>query len=137
MLVDEAGEVQDLKVLRGHPLLNDAALEAVWEWRYGPTTLNGKPVSVVSNVAINFVRAGETAVGNLALLMDEAGILWEGKTRLKGEKLFDWVAEVAGQPIMIVAKPGTPSQYVKETVELLKRAGVEKVYVKELKEPQQ
>ena len=69
--------------------------------------------------------------------MDEAGILWEGKTRLEGEKLFDRVAEVAGQPIMNVAKPGTPSQYVKETVELLKRAGVEKVYVKELKEPQQ
>ena len=137
VLVDEAGEVQDLKVLRGHPLLNSAALEAVRQWRYSPTTLNGQPVSVVSNVAINFVRAGETAVGNLTLLMDEAGILWEGKTRLEGEQLFDRVAEVAGQPIMIVAKPGTPSQYVKETVELLKRAGVEKVYVKELKEPQQ
>ena len=136
VLVSEAGEVQNVKVLRGHPLLNRAALEAVRQWRYSPTTLNGEPVSVVSNVAINFVRKGESGPKGLALLMDEAGILWEGKTRLEGKQLFDRVAEVAGQPVLIVVKPKVPSQYVKETVELLERAGVEKVHVRELKEPQ-
>ncbi|MBV9676870.1 MAG: energy transducer TonB [Acidobacteriaceae bacterium] len=38
----------------GHPLLIRAAREAVLQWRYRPTLLNGEPVEVVTNIVVNF-----------------------------------------------------------------------------------
>ncbi len=128
-LSSEAGEVQDVKVLRGHPLLNTAAMEAVRQWRYSPTTLNDKPVSVLATVYVNFEAKGDSDSKSLLLRMDEAGVLWEGETRLDGEQLLDRVAEVGRGAIVIKPDPKAPSRYVKETVQLLKDAGVEKVYV--------
>jgi protein TonB len=55
VLVDEQGNVADVKILRGHPLLNQAAVEAVKQWKYSPTLLNGEPVPVVATVTVNFV----------------------------------------------------------------------------------
>jgi protein TonB len=52
--VDRDGGVADARVLRGHPLLNDAALAAVRTWRYRPTLLNGTPVSVIMTVTVRF-----------------------------------------------------------------------------------
>jgi protein TonB len=52
--VDVGGAVVDARVLRGHPLLDPAALEAVRQWRYRPTLLNGQPVSVVMTVTVRF-----------------------------------------------------------------------------------
>jgi protein TonB len=43
-----------VKVLQGNPLLNDAALEAVKQWKYSPTFMNGEPVSVIAKVELNF-----------------------------------------------------------------------------------
>ena len=48
------GRVRDAKVLRGVPLLNDAALEAVRQWQYTPTLLNGVPVPVIMTVTVTF-----------------------------------------------------------------------------------
>lgn len=48
------GTVQDLRILRGHPLLSEAALEAVSRWRYTPTLLNGVTVPVVMTVTVRF-----------------------------------------------------------------------------------
>jgi protein TonB len=42
------------QVLRGNPLLNDAAVEAVRQWVYTPTLLNGVPVSVLMTVTLTF-----------------------------------------------------------------------------------
>jgi TonB family protein len=52
---DEKGNVIDVKVLRGHPLLNQSAITAVSQWTYSPTLLEGKPVPVVATVTVNFV----------------------------------------------------------------------------------
>ncbi len=52
--VDTAGDVVDARVLRGHPLLDAAALEAVRRWRYRPTLLNGRRVSVLMTVTVRF-----------------------------------------------------------------------------------
>jgi outer membrane biosynthesis protein TonB len=46
--------VQDIKVLGGHPLLIEKALEVVSRWRYQPTLLNAEPVEVVTEVDVNF-----------------------------------------------------------------------------------
>ncbi len=48
------GRVQDAKILRSVPLLDAAALEAVRQWEYTPTTLNGNPVPVVMTVTVQF-----------------------------------------------------------------------------------
>jgi periplasmic protein TonB len=53
-VIAEDGSVRDLKVLRSVPLLDQAALDAVRQWRYSPTTLGGVPVSVVMTVTVNF-----------------------------------------------------------------------------------
>ncbi|MEX2271553.1 MAG: energy transducer TonB [Vicinamibacterales bacterium] len=53
-LIDEFGAVADAKVLRGQPLLNEAAIEAVRQWRYSPTLLNGVPVPVIMTVTVTF-----------------------------------------------------------------------------------
>jgi len=53
--IDKTGQVVGLSVLSGHPLLNDAAVEAVRQWRYQPILLNGQPVDVVTTVTVNFV----------------------------------------------------------------------------------
>ena len=44
----------DVKVLRGLPALDKAAIEAVRQWVYTPTLLNGVPVPVIMTVAVNF-----------------------------------------------------------------------------------
>jgi periplasmic protein TonB len=52
--IDEDGNVADLKVLSGPPLLVDAAREAVQQWKYSPTILNGEPVTVQAVVNVIF-----------------------------------------------------------------------------------
>ena len=53
-IIDREGRVENLKVLSGHPLLIAAAFEAVQQWRYRPTLLNGQPVEVLTQVTVNF-----------------------------------------------------------------------------------
>ena len=52
--IDEEGKVIDAKVVRSVPLLDQAALDAVQQWEYMPTLLNGVPVPVLVTVTINF-----------------------------------------------------------------------------------
>jgi protein TonB len=52
--VDEEGNVSGARVLRGHPLLVDEALQAVKQWKYSPTLLNREPVKVISMVTMIF-----------------------------------------------------------------------------------
>jgi len=53
-VISPEGRVSDVKVLKGSPLLDDAAVSAVKEWTYSPTLLNGVPVAVVMTVTVNF-----------------------------------------------------------------------------------
>ncbi len=57
-IIDEAGRVVELKVISGHPLLMDAAIKAVSQWRYQPTLLNDQPTSIQLIVTVQF-RLGE------------------------------------------------------------------------------
>ena len=51
------GHVQDLQVASGEPVLATAALDAVKNWVYKPTLLNGQPVTVVTMIDVNFTLA--------------------------------------------------------------------------------
>jgi len=44
----------DARILRSIPLLDQAALDAVRQWEYSPTLLNGVPVPVIMTVTVNF-----------------------------------------------------------------------------------
>jgi len=52
--IDSRGRVMDVRVLRSVPLLDQAAVDAVRQWIYTPTLLNGVPVPVVMTVTLNF-----------------------------------------------------------------------------------
>ena len=53
-VIDPRGRVADVKVLKGLPLLDAAALEAVRQWVYTPTLINGEPTSVIMTVRVTF-----------------------------------------------------------------------------------
>ncbi len=48
------GTIQNLQLVSGHPLLVPAAMEAVRQWRYSPTTLNGETVEVLTQIDVHF-----------------------------------------------------------------------------------
>jgi periplasmic protein TonB len=52
--IDPSGRVDNVRVLRGIPLLNESAVDAVKKWVYSPTLLNGTPVPVIMTVTVNF-----------------------------------------------------------------------------------
>ena len=53
-VIAKDGSVVELQVVSGHPLLQQSALEAVRQWRYQPTLLNGEPVEVVTTIDVIF-----------------------------------------------------------------------------------
>lgn len=52
--ISPQGRVTDVKPLRSIPLLEQAAIDAVKQWQYTPTLLNGVPVPVIMTVTVNF-----------------------------------------------------------------------------------
>ena len=57
-VIGKDGNIEDLKMVRGHPLLVKAAFDAVRHWRYQPTLLNGEPVEVLTEITVTF-KLGE------------------------------------------------------------------------------
>lgn len=57
-VISRQGNVESLQVLSGHPLLVKAAIEAVSQWLYKPTLLNGEPVEVLTQIEVHF-KLGE------------------------------------------------------------------------------
>jgi protein TonB len=53
-IIGRDGAIKDLQVISGPPLLIAAAIEAVRQWRYLPTLLNGDAVEVMTDIDINF-----------------------------------------------------------------------------------
>ena len=53
-IIGKDGSVKDAKVLRSVALLDQAALDAVRQWKFTPTLLNNQPVEVVMTVTVNF-----------------------------------------------------------------------------------
>jgi protein TonB len=53
-IIGKDGSIQQLQVLSGPPLLINAALDAVRQWLYRPTLLNGEPVEVIAPIDVIF-----------------------------------------------------------------------------------
>jgi protein TonB len=57
-VISKDGTIEELKLVSGHPLLVQAAMDAVKQWRYQPTMLNGVPVEVITTIDVNFTLGG-------------------------------------------------------------------------------
>lgn len=55
--IDEGGKVADARVVKSVPMLDQAALDAVKQWQYQPSLLNGVPTPVVMTVTVKFTRS--------------------------------------------------------------------------------
>jgi periplasmic protein TonB len=57
-VISRNGAIEKLQLISGHPLLVDAALDAVKQWRYRPYLLNGEAVEVETQITVNFTLNG-------------------------------------------------------------------------------
>ncbi|MGA2981177.1 MAG: energy transducer TonB [Terriglobales bacterium] len=57
-IISKAGTIENLVVVRGHPMLAAAAIAAVRQWRYRPYLLNSEPIEVETEITVNFVLSG-------------------------------------------------------------------------------
>jgi periplasmic protein TonB len=53
-IIAKDGTIQKLEFVSGHPLLTQAARDAVLQWLYKPTTLNGEAVEVITDITVHF-----------------------------------------------------------------------------------
>ena len=54
VLIDENGDTGNARVVSGHPILAQSAVDAVKQWKYKPFTVNGKLVTVETTVTVKF-----------------------------------------------------------------------------------
>jgi protein TonB len=57
-VISKDGSIQNLRVASGHPMLVQAALDAVKQWHYKPYLLNGEPQEVETQITVNFALSG-------------------------------------------------------------------------------
>jgi protein TonB len=53
-VIDVNGQIQNLQLVSGHPMLVPSAIAAVKQWRYKPYLLNGTPVEVETTITVIF-----------------------------------------------------------------------------------
>jgi protein TonB len=54
-IISKSGEIEDLTLVSGHPMLVPAAIDAVKQWHYRPYLLNGGPVEVETTITVSFL----------------------------------------------------------------------------------
>ncbi|HEY0564649.1 MAG TPA: energy transducer TonB, partial [Terriglobales bacterium] len=59
--ISKSGSIEGLHVVSGHPMLVQAAMDAVKQWRYKPYMLNGEPTEVETTITVNFNMNGGTS----------------------------------------------------------------------------
>ena len=57
-IISKEGQIEDLQLVSGHPMLVPAAIDAVRQWRYRPYLLNGQPVEVETTITVIFSLTG-------------------------------------------------------------------------------
>jgi protein TonB len=58
-IVGKDGSIQNLQVASGHPMLAEAAVRAVSQWKFRPYILDGSPVEVATQITVHFTLANE------------------------------------------------------------------------------
>ncbi len=127
--INEAGEVTSVRIIRGHPLLDQAAVEAVKQWRYEPTYVNGVAVPVVATQTVIFKLGADSAVtrlkvdasGNVKVIeADAQGYLRE----IEGPVPFDKIKE-AGGTAQVAVDAQVPFAVLQQTMSMLQSQGIQ------------
>src|SRR5438105_2809026 len=53
--IGKDGRIEKLQLISGHPMLSQAAMDAVRQWRYKPLTVHGEAVEVETEITVNFI----------------------------------------------------------------------------------
>jgi len=69
--IDAEGNVSDITILRGHPVLAAAVEAAVRKWKYTPTRLNGVAVPVIMTVTVSYHFSGASPTRALIRALQE------------------------------------------------------------------
>jgi TonB family protein len=107
--IDEGGNVSDTRVLRSIPLLDQAAIDAVKQWQYTPTMMNGVAVPVIMTMTVNFTLRPQVQLrinmpdGTLVLLRTSpnGGI---GRTEHPAMSRFGFAPFLDGDPSVETVK---------------------------------
>ena len=104
-IVGKDGTVTEARVLRGDPVLAEAARSAVLQWTYTPTLLNGEPVAITMTVSVNYVlRNGSVDGALIKALKDENPVVREraavvcGSSPWRTRALEDALRQAARDP---------------------------------------
>ena len=128
VLIDRSGAMQEAKVVQGHPVLRDAALESLKSWRWEPFRVDGEAVTASTTVTFNFVLKQGARKPGLWLRIDGSGSLWDGEQKLSVELILRRAREV-GNAVVIQPNPDVPGTLLMDTVEYLKQSGLDHVFV--------
>jgi TonB family protein len=63
VVISKSGDVENIQLISGHPMLAPAAIDAVKQWKYKPYLLNGAPVEVDTQVTVNFTLSDKPSDG--------------------------------------------------------------------------
>ncbi len=59
VIISKEGKIINIQLVAGHPLLVPSATEAVQQWEYKPTLLNGNPVEVITQIDVNYTLSDD------------------------------------------------------------------------------
>jgi TonB family protein len=65
--ISKSGDVENVELISGHPMLAPAAIDAVKQWKYKPYLLNGEPIAVETTVTVNFTLSDKPAAEGVAV----------------------------------------------------------------------
>jgi len=113
---NERGMVTDIHIHSGHPLLKQSAVDAVRQWRYSPTYLNGVAVPVEFTVVVNYRIAAQ-------LVVDGLGTLTDPKSGFAGDALTEQLRKRKGA-VVIYASANVPFDLLEENLRNLQKQGI-------------
>lgn len=115
IVIDKEGLVKEIQSVSGPPLLVPAAEEAVRQWRYEPTYLNGKPMEVITQVDVNFTLGGRKAAeaapeGTTAWPPGGTGQQFPSTAAEKGVKRIQVPPNDQAEKVMYSPTPAYPAE---------------------------
>jgi TonB family protein len=112
---DETGAVSNVRVIKGHPVLDQAAVDAVRQWIYQPTYLNGNPVPVVATVTVIFSLTPKLTLGADGYIRDAEGAI------------VPMSALMENSSIQITPAPDVSFDLAQRTLSNLRAQGIDKI----------
>lgn len=120
------GEVTEVRPVRGDSILLDTVINAVWQWQYSPSYLNGKAVPATATVRVVFQPDSE-----LPISVDRHGTLRDDVSGLEGDSLIRHLIQQTGTDpnieVVLTHDPAVPFRVLEEKLRLLQSQGIQRL----------